>query len=119
MCAWSVLFPSVGEPLPHVGRSWGLFLLVFDVVPSAHPRTNAHTHTGTHAHTQGHIHSAHTPTHGYTQFPPSLPSLTFPPHVLSLPLPFLLFMLPFLLLQMSAFNVLLDPPLLKLRKPFF
>ena len=93
-----------------------------------------HTHRCTHTH--GHIHSAHrcththtgtytvhthrrTRRHGYTQFPPSSPSLVFPPHILSLSPPFLLFTLPFLLLQMSTFNVLLDPPLLNLRKPFF
>ena len=77
-----------------------------------------HTHTGAHAHTHGHTHRC-TLRHGYTQFPPSLPSLMFPPHILSLSPPFLLFTLPFLLLQMSTFNVLLDPPLLNLRKSFF
>ena len=50
-----------------VGCSWCLFLLVFDIVPSAYPHTNAHTHTGAHAHTRGRIHSAHMHTGAHTQ----------------------------------------------------
>lgn len=104
---------------------WSLTLCPRHTHTQMHTRTQVHTHTQVHTqcshahrfictHTRGHIHSAHTGAHAHmgTQFLPGLPSL-------SLSLPFFLCILPFLLLQMSAFNVLLDPPLLKLRKPFF